>query len=482
MIKISLGWLRFSLMNDYYSSWFLFILLVISSSVYAWSYYYMDSEEQYKRFFYLIVSFIISIVILIVFRNLIGAFVGWDCLGVTSFLLVIYYKNRKSLGSGIITALTNRLGDCFFFVFLALSISREKRLCSFTILLLLTAITKSAQIPFRSWLPSAIAAPTPVSALVHSSTLVTAGVYLILRFNYASMMWILPVGSLTMVIAGICACAELDIKKIVALSTLSQLGVMMVSISVYQKELCFFHLFTHALFKALIFMSVGICIHSFYGSQDFRRFSNSRLLPWASSYLLVSSFSLIGIPFLSGFYRKDLVLESIYRSGVSMTGWFLFLAGICLTASYRMKMAGIIINDKAFPCRIHRGGFRISVKVPTFFLGMTSIVRGFCMGPSFFVGISVIPSRYKTIPLLAIALGTWLRTRILRNLFRSMIFMSSIFQRQSYKAVSIQRLSLIDTSWVEKIGPGVIYVSPHVTMMANRMIIIGIYFILAITI
>jgi len=107
---------------------------------------------------------------------------------VTSFLLVVYYKNRKSLGSGIITALTNRLGDCFFFVFLALNINRDKVLCSFTILLLITAMTKRAQIPFRSWLPSAIAAPTPVSALVHSSTLVTAGVYLILRFNFSSII------------------------------------------------------------------------------------------------------------------------------------------------------------------------------------------------------------------------------------------------------------------------------------------------------
>jgi len=455
---------------------------MISSSVYRWSYYYIDSEEQYKRFFSLILTFILSIVILIVFGNLIGAFIGWDCLGVTSFLLVIYYKNRKSLGSGIITALSNRLGDCFFFVFLALSFNREKMLLTFNILLLITAITKRAQIPFRSWLPSAIAAPTPVRALVHSSTLVTAGVYLVLRFNYSSIIWILPIGSLTMVVAGMCACSELDIKKIVALSTLSQLGVIIVSIRVYQKELCFFHLFTHAMFKALIFISVGICIHSLYGTQDFRRFSsNSRLLPWASSYLLVSLFSLIGMPFISGFYRKDLVFESIYSSGVSMTRWMIFLLGICLTTIYRVKMASIIINDKSFPCTMIRGGFRANVKIPNFLLGASSIVRGFYISPSFLSEVSVVSIRSKAIPLLAIALGVLLRNCFFkRNMFRSIIYISRIFQAQRNKAISMQSLSLIDTSWVEKIGPGVVYIAPQVTIMANTIIIVGVYFILTV--
>merc|ERR1712135_249852 len=143
-------------------------------------------------------------------------------------------------------------------------------------LILITSITKSAQIPFSSWLPSAIAAPTPVRALVHSSTLVTAGVYLLLRFNLFSIEWMLLLGRMTMLIAGVRACTELDIKKIVALSTLSQLGVIIVSLSLFQKNFCFFHLITHAIFKALLFMCVGVGIHTPYGSQDFRRFSGVR--------------------------------------------------------------------------------------------------------------------------------------------------------------------------------------------------------------
>ena len=148
-----------------------------------WSYYYMDGEPHYRRFLRVVVAFVRSMVLLIFMSTLYGTLIGWDGLGITSFLLVIYYKNRKSLGSRIITALTNRVGDAFLLILLGLSLytAGGPHLC--LVLLLLTAMTKRAQYPFRRWLPAAMAAPTPVRALVHSSTLVTAGVYLLLRFN-----------------------------------------------------------------------------------------------------------------------------------------------------------------------------------------------------------------------------------------------------------------------------------------------------------
>jgi len=213
-------------------------------------------------------------VVLIFIGSLFGALVGWDGLGVTSFLLVIYFKNRKSLGRGIITALTNRIGDGFLLVLLGLRLVPSYHTSYIiSVLLILTAITKSAQFPFRSWLPAAIAAPTPVRALVHSSTLVTAGIYLLIRFNHFTTEWLIVLGSVTMAIAGFCACAEIDIKKIVALSTLSQLGVIFVGLSLSLKSLCFFHLMTHAMFKALLFICVGVGIHTVYGRQDFRSYS-----------------------------------------------------------------------------------------------------------------------------------------------------------------------------------------------------------------
>ena len=169
---------------DVWSLRFYSLLGLISGAVVGWAYYYMDGEPYFRRFLSVVISFVGSMVILVFINTLFGALVGWDGLGITSFLLVIYFKNRKSLGRGMITALTNRLGDAFLLVLLGLAFLPLTATYTLLILLLLTAITKSAQYPFRRWLPAAIAAPTPVRALVHSSTLVTAGVYLLLRFNH----------------------------------------------------------------------------------------------------------------------------------------------------------------------------------------------------------------------------------------------------------------------------------------------------------
>lgn len=284
-------------------------------------------------------AFLGSIFFLVFFSTLYGCLIGWDGLGVSSFLLVIYFKNRKSLGSGILTVLTNRLGDCFLLVLLAIQFSQLINAYILTVLLLLTSITKRAQFPFSSWLPSAMAAPTPVSALVHSSTLVTAGIYLLIRFNRIGTEWLLVVGSVTMIMAGLCACAEIDLKKIVALRTLSQLGVIMVALSVKLKMLCFFHLTTHAIFKALLFIRVGIGIHSVYGSQDFRVFSAfSGVSKFPTLSLSVANISLAGFPFISGFFSKDAILESFYHSGERLIFQIIFLLGVGLTTVYSVKM------------------------------------------------------------------------------------------------------------------------------------------------
>jgi len=179
------GPLTLSAVGDGWSLSFYRLLSLISGSVVLWSYYYMDGEPHYRRFLRVVIAFVGSMVLLIFMSTLYGSLIGWDGLGITSFLLVIYYKNRKALGSGLITALTNRIGDAFLLILLGLTLypAAGSHLC--LVLLLLTAMTKRAQYPFSRWLPAAIAAPTPVSALVHSSTLVTAGVYLLLRFNTA---------------------------------------------------------------------------------------------------------------------------------------------------------------------------------------------------------------------------------------------------------------------------------------------------------
>ena len=184
LVRASLGPVPLGVTVDVWSLRFYSLLGLISGAVVGWAYYYIDGEPYFRRFLRVVIAFVGSMVILVFINTLFGALVGWDGLGITSFLLVIYFKNRKSLGRGMITALTNRLGDAFLLVLLGLAFLPLTATYTLLILLLLTAITKSAQYPFRRWLPAAIAAPTPVRALVHSSTLVTAGVYLLLRFNH----------------------------------------------------------------------------------------------------------------------------------------------------------------------------------------------------------------------------------------------------------------------------------------------------------
>lgn len=203
-------------------------------------------------------------------------------------------------------------------------------------------MTKRAQIPFSAWLPAAIAAPTPVSALVHSSTLVTAGVYVLIRFSRRiSQGWcffLLSVSCITLLLAGLSARFEYDLKKVIALSTLSQLGVIMLILSVQARRVCVFHLTTHALFKALMFLCAGAVIHFSGGIQDSRFFSGLWFkLPVVNSWLVVSCLSLIGVPFIAGFYSKDLVLEKCMMRGFSLFGLFIILFPTILTAFYACR-------------------------------------------------------------------------------------------------------------------------------------------------
>lgn len=452
---LRVGPLFFRIIADNWSLKFFGLLLLVSGRVLSWSYYYMDREEYYGRFIRLVIAFVGSIVILIFIRRLMGALIGWDGLGVTSFLLVIYYKNRKSLGSGMITALTNRLGDCFFLLILGLR--REDFFYWWLLLLLLTSITKRAQIPFSSWLPSAMAAPTPVRALVHSSTLVTAGVYLLLRFNDKSREWIIVIGRLTILMAGVGACVEMDIKKIVALSTLSQLGVIIISLALDQKALCFFHLVTHAIFKALLFICVGTAIHRVYGTQDFRSFRNlGKGIIYPVGGLIVANIALIGFPFMSGFYRKDRIMERFYSSNRCYWGGVIFLVGVGMTTSYRIKLINLacLRTGRGVPTRM-RGGWQI--KMPVGVLGFFSVVRGFIIGQRNIVEVVVVD---KVIPLLIIIAGG-VRGAILSNYknknFSSILILRPIFQKVRWYRVKGEIVKLGDIGITEELGgPGLL--------------------------
>nr|YP_010883366.1 NADH dehydrogenase subunit 5 [Rhingia binotata]WIF29692.1 NADH dehydrogenase subunit 5 [Rhingia binotata] len=343
---------------DWMSLMFMSFVLLISSMVIYYSKEYMSGDVNINRFIMLVLLFVSSMMLLIISPNLVSILLGWDGLGLVSYCLVIYFNNVKSYNAGMLTALLNRIGDVMLLMAIAWMLNygswnyiyylefmnNDNEMILIGVLVVLAAMTKSAQIPFSSWLPAAMAAPTPVSALVHSSTLVTAGIYLLIRFNilvHNSIMGqlLLLLSGLTMFMSGLGANFEFDLKKIIALSTLSQLGLMMMILSMGYYKLAFFHLLTHALFKALLFMCAGAIIHNMNNSQDLRLMGGlSFYMPLTSSCFNVANLALCGMPFLAGFYSKDLILEMVSMSKVNMFIYFLFFFSTGLTVCYSLRL------------------------------------------------------------------------------------------------------------------------------------------------
>nr|QHD20114.1 NADH dehydrogenase subunit 5 [Ochlerotatus taeniorhynchus] len=343
---------------DWMSLMFMSFVLLISSLVIFYSDQYMGEDFNVNRFILLVLMFVFSMMMLIISPNLISILLGWDGLGLVSYCLVIYFQNVKSYNAGMLTALSNRIGDVALLLAIAWMLNYGSWNYIFYLdmmksnfemmviggLVMLAAMTKSAQIPFSSWLPAAMAAPTPVSALVHSSTLVTAGVYLLIRFNILLEntflgQFLLLVSGLTMFMAGLGANFEFDLKKIIALSTLSQLGLMMSILSIGYYKLAFFHLLTHALFKALLFMCAGVIIHNTKNAQDIRFMGGlSMSMPLTCSCFNIANLALCGMPFLAGFYSKDLILETVMLSYMNFFSFFLFFFSTGLTVCYSFRL------------------------------------------------------------------------------------------------------------------------------------------------
>nr|YP_010868911.1 NADH dehydrogenase subunit 5 [Hilara brevispina]WGU46327.1 NADH dehydrogenase subunit 5 [Hilara brevispina] len=343
---------------DWMSLMFMSVVLLISSLVIYYSMEYMASDININRFIMLVLMFVLSMMLLIISPNLISILLGWDGLGLVSYCLVIYFQNIKSYNAGMLTALSNRIGDVALLLAIAWMLNYgswnyifyiemnkiDEEMVIIGSLIVLAAMTKSAQIPFSSWLPAAMAAPTPVSALVHSSTLVTAGIYLLIRFNILLVdtwlgQFLLLISGLTMFMAGLGANFEFDLKKIIALSTLSQLGLMMSILSMGFYKLAFFHLLTHAFFKALLFMCAGAIIHNMNNNQDIRMMGGLSLhMPMTSACLNVANLALCGMPFLAGFYSKDLILEVVSLSYINMFSFFLYFFSTGLTVCYSFRL------------------------------------------------------------------------------------------------------------------------------------------------
>lgn len=412
--------LEFYVLVDWVSCLFIRFILMISSIVLIYRMDYIKGDRGIERFFYLVLLFVFSILLIILSPRILRIIFGWDILGLVSYCLVIYYRRSNSSYSGIVTVLTNRVGDIGLLLAIGVIIvngrwnicfiSRNFFLVS---IIILAAVTKRAQMPFSYWLPLAIAAPTPVSSLVHSSTLVTAGVYLLIRFNEfitggGINFILLFVSVFTIFIAGGLARLEYDLKKIIALSTLSQLGLMMIVLRLGAWKLGFFHLLTHAIFKSLLFLCAGCMIHSLKDTQDIRCYGGiNEIYPFVFVSLYVSVLGLIGFPFLSGFYSKDLILEFVYVSRINLFLLFFILISVSLTVLYSIRLCYYIyfFNLKLNSRVTGSHGLNMRVSILILVIFRIIVGRGLRWGFFFDIGVIVFLDWLKFLTLMMIFLG-----------------------------------------------------------------------------
>nr|AFG23314.1 NADH dehydrogenase subunit 5 [Teleogryllus commodus] len=493
IISISSCNVIMSILLDYKSLIFMSFVMYISSLVIYYSNMYMLGDENLSRFVILVLMFVLSMMFLIISPNLISILLGWDGLGLVSYCLVIYYQNVKSYNAGMITALSNRIGDVALLLSIAWMMSYgswnylwvnnlgevNNEMKYLIVLVVLAAMTKSAQIPFSSWLPAAMAAPTPVSALVHSSTLVTAGVYLLIRFGliiemYSMSNFMLFIGCLTMFMSGLGANFEFDLKKIIALSTLSQLGLMMSTIGLGCYDLAFFHLLTHALFKALLFMCAGVIIHGFNDLQDIRGMGGIiNQMPLTSVCFLISNLALCGMPFLSGFYSKDLILELSLMSNSNLLIFMLFFLSTGLTVCYTFRLIYYVVVGEFNFSSIHcLGDENYGFIGPMFMLVLMSVIGGSLLSWVMMSTPSMICLSFymKTLALMVSFIGGWvgfelslmvnynsffLKNSCFVSFLGSMWFMPyiSTYMISSYPLYGgLKIVRVIDCGWSEEYG------------------------------
>nr|QUB07216.1 NADH dehydrogenase subunit 5 [Glottidia pyramidata] len=355
--------LEFSL--DYYSILFGLVISTIGLSVSFFSRDYMKENLDQDRFVKLVSFFILSMLCLVYMPFFPSVFIGWELLGLSSFLLVSFYSTARASSGASLTFLTSRVGDYLLIIVLCLVLgsSGGAELSFFSnlglglvgILLMSAMFTKSAQTPFSAWLPAAMVAPTPVSALVHSSTLVTAGVYIFLRnggvFSSPLLMkFILVISGLTMVLSGLVALMEKDVKRIVALSTLSQLGFMFFCLGLGLYDVAYAHMITHALVKALLFVCVGRTIEQNSHCQHVNLLGGSLTRsPVCFGFMMFSLFGLMGLPFLGAYFTKHAVLVSLKSCNIPIIISFIFYLGSALTIAYSVRiclsLGGSLINS-----------------------------------------------------------------------------------------------------------------------------------------